>query len=74
MLLLFTFTQVLALGVVGFLVMLACLLVIERNVRKLGKAGMQNLTGSLRRRVASAACSAARRDAGASAGTATTNS
>ncbi len=47
-LLLFTFTQVLLLGVVGFLVMLACLLVIERNVRKLGKAGMQNLTGSLR--------------------------
>ena len=47
-LLLFTFTQVLFLGVVGFLVMLACLLVIERNVRKLGKAGMQNLTGSLR--------------------------
>jgi hypothetical protein len=47
-LLLFTFTQVLVLGVVGFLVMLACLLVIERNVRKLGKAGMQNLTGSLR--------------------------
>jgi hypothetical protein len=40
--------MVLALGVVGFLVMLACLLVIERNVRKLGKAGMQNLTGSLR--------------------------
>ncbi len=35
-------------GVVGFLGMLACLLVIERNVRKLGKAGMQNLTGSLR--------------------------
>ena len=28
--------------------MLACLLVIERNVRKLGKAGMQNLTGSMR--------------------------
>ena len=35
-------------GVLGFLVMLGCLLVIERNVRKLGKAGMQNLTGSLR--------------------------
>ena len=40
--------SVLVLGVVGFLVMLACLLVIERNVRKLGKAGMENLTGSLR--------------------------
>jgi hypothetical protein len=47
-LLLLTFTQVLALGVVGFLVMLGCLLVIERNVRKLGKAGMQNLTASMR--------------------------
>ncbi len=29
--------------------MLACLLVIERNVRKLGKAGMQNLTFVARR-------------------------
>lgn len=48
LLLLFTFTQVLVLGVAGFLVMLASLLVIERNVRKLGKAGMQNLTSSLR--------------------------
>jgi hypothetical protein len=47
-LLLLTFTQVLALGVVGFLVMLGCLLVIERNVRKLGKAGMQSLTASMR--------------------------
>ena len=46
-LLLLTFTQ-LAFGVLGFLVMLGCLLVIERNVRKLGKAGMQNITGSLR--------------------------
>ena len=36
-LLLFTFTRVLLLGVVGFLVMLGCLLVIERNVRKLGQ-------------------------------------
>jgi len=43
-----TFTSFLVLAVAGFLVMLACLLVIERNVRKLGKAGMQNLTGSLR--------------------------
>ena len=28
--------------------MLVCLLVIERNVRKLGKAGLENLTGSMR--------------------------
>jgi hypothetical protein len=39
---------VLLLGVVGFLVMLGCLLVIERNVRKLGKAGLDNLTSSMR--------------------------
>ena len=43
-----TFTKVLVLGFVGFLVMLACLLVIERNARKLGKAGMDNLTSSFR--------------------------
>ncbi len=47
-LLLFTFTKLLVLGVVGFLVMLGCLLVIERNVRKLGKAGFESLTSSLR--------------------------
>src|ERR671915_2612957 len=38
LLLIFTFTRALVLGVVGFLVMLGCLLVIERNVRKMGKA------------------------------------
>jgi hypothetical protein len=43
-----TFTRSWLLGVVGFLVMLACLLVIERNVRKLGRAGMQTLTSSMR--------------------------
>jgi hypothetical protein len=47
-LLLFTFTSQLLLGVVGFLIMLACLLVIERNVRKLGKAGLDSLTSSMR--------------------------
>jgi hypothetical protein len=46
--LLTTFTSVLALGVVGFLIMLFCLLVIERNVRKVGRAGLESLTGSLR--------------------------
>ena len=46
--LLVTFTSVLALGVVGFLIMLFCLLVIERNVRKIGRAGLESLTGSLR--------------------------
>ena len=47
-LLLLTFTKMLLLGVLGFLIMLFCLLVIERNVRKLGKAGLENLTSSAR--------------------------
>ncbi|MGH9024609.1 MAG: DUF3040 domain-containing protein [Acidimicrobiia bacterium] len=47
-LLVFTFTRVLLLGVVGFLVMLVCLLVIERNVRKMGRAGFDSITGSMR--------------------------
>lgn len=47
-LLLLTFTETLVLGVVGFLVMLLCLLVIERNVRKMGKAGFESLTSSVR--------------------------
>lgn len=46
-LLLSTFTSVLALGVVGFLIMLFCLLVIERNVRKMGRAGLESLTGAM---------------------------
>ncbi len=45
-LLLFTFTRSVVLGIAGFLVMLACLLVIERHVRKIGKAGFSSLTGS----------------------------
>jgi hypothetical protein len=48
LLLIFTFTRALVLGVVGFLVMLACLLVIERNVRKMGKAGIDSFTSSMR--------------------------
>jgi hypothetical protein len=47
LLLIFTFTKQLALGVAGFLIMLFCLLVIERNVRKIGRAGLESLTGSL---------------------------
>ncbi|MSV41168.1 MAG: DUF3040 domain-containing protein, partial [Actinobacteria bacterium] len=42
-LMLATFTSVLALGLVGFLVMLFCLLVIERNARKMGRAGMESI-------------------------------
>lgn len=45
-LLLFTYQTFLLAGAIGFFVMLGCLLVIERNVRKLGKAGIQSLTGS----------------------------
>jgi hypothetical protein len=44
-----TFTRSLWLGIGGFAVMLACLLVIERSVRKLGKAGLDSLTGNLRK-------------------------
>lgn len=38
----------LALGAFG--IMLACLFVLESNVRKIGKAGLQNLTGAMRGR------------------------
>ena len=48
LLMIFTFTSTLILGVVWFLVMLGCALAIEHNVRKLGKAGMESLTGSMR--------------------------
>ncbi|MCZ7530856.1 MAG: DUF3040 domain-containing protein [Acidimicrobiia bacterium] len=34
------------LALVGFGIMLACLFILERNVRKLGKAGFAELTGS----------------------------
>ena len=37
LLMIFTFTTTLILGVVGFLVMLGCALTIEHNVRKLGQ-------------------------------------
>ena len=38
----------LTVALVGFLLMLGCLLVIERNARKLGRAGIENLTSTLR--------------------------
>src|SRR6266536_1020276 len=44
-LLLFTFTRVLLLGVVGFLVMLGCLLVIERNVLTRRRRGLHGRAG-----------------------------
>jgi hypothetical protein len=47
-LLLLTFTKTLWLGVLGFLIMLFCLLVIERNVRKIGRAGVESMTTGMR--------------------------
>jgi len=47
-LLLLTFTRVLALGVAGFLIMLASALVFERNLRKLGRAGLDSISGSFK--------------------------
>ncbi len=48
LLLVFTFASSVWAGVVGFGVMLACLLVIEHNVRKLGRAGLETLMGGFR--------------------------
>ena len=48
LLMIFTFTTTLILGIVGFVVMLGCALAIEHNVRKLGRAGFESLTSSMR--------------------------
>jgi hypothetical protein len=47
-LLVLTFASSVWAGVVGFGVMLACALVIERHARKLGRAGLDTLTGGWR--------------------------
>jgi Protein of unknown function (DUF3040) len=47
-LLVFTFAENIWVGALGFAVMLACSLVIERHVRKLGRAGLETLTGGWR--------------------------
>jgi DUF3040 family protein len=47
-LLVLTFAQSLPAALIGFAVMLGCLLIIERNVRKLGKAGLASLTGGMK--------------------------
>jgi hypothetical protein len=47
-LMLVTFTSTLVLGVVGFAVMLGSALAIEHNLRKLGRAGIESLIGSMR--------------------------
>jgi predicted PurR-regulated permease PerM len=46
-----TFTTTLALGIVGFLVMLVCLLVIERHARKIGRAGLGSIPDSIGARI-----------------------
>jgi hypothetical protein len=47
-LLVLTFASSVWVGAIGFAVMLACSLVIERHVRKLGRAGFEALTGGWR--------------------------
>ena len=46
-LLILTFAEYTWLALLGFLIMLGCLLVIERNVRKVGRAGLESITGTL---------------------------
>ena len=43
-----SFASSLVLGFIGFLVMLACAFIVERNVRKLGRAGLESLTTQMR--------------------------
>jgi FtsH-binding integral membrane protein len=43
-----SFTTNLLLGLVGFLAMLACAFFFERNLRKMGKAGLESLTSTMR--------------------------
>jgi len=47
-LLVWAFASSLVLGFVGFLVMLSCAFVFERNLRKMGKAGWAQVTGNFR--------------------------
>ncbi len=47
-LLIFTFTTNIWVGALGFGIMLFCSLVIERHARKLGKHGLETLTGGFR--------------------------
>ncbi|MGH8998933.1 MAG: DUF3040 domain-containing protein [Acidimicrobiia bacterium] len=46
--LLFFFAESLPIGFAGFLAMLGSVFVIERNVRKIGKAGLESLTSSMK--------------------------
>ena len=44
----FTFASQVALGFVGFLIMLGSAFVFERNLRKMGRAGWQQMTDGMR--------------------------
>lgn len=44
-----TFTISVALGLLGFLIMLVAAVAFERNLRRMGKAGLAELTSSVRR-------------------------
>ena len=48
LIMIFTFTTNLLLGLLWFGIMLTCTLAIEHHFRKLGRAGMENFTGSMR--------------------------
>jgi hypothetical protein len=43
-----SFASSLPLGFAGFLAMLACAFIVERNVRKLGRAGLESLTSQMK--------------------------
>ena len=47
-LMIWSFTTSLVLGVAGFLIMLGCAFFFERNLRRMGKVGWQSLTQSVR--------------------------
>ncbi len=49
-LLLWSFASSLILGAIGFLIMLACAFVFERNMRKMGRASWQEMTEAMRAR------------------------
>jgi hypothetical protein len=49
-LLLWSFASSLVLGAIGFLIMLACAFVFERNMRKMGRASWQEMTEAMRAR------------------------
>ena len=47
-LLIFTFASSLLVGFAGFVVMLTCAFIFERNLRKMGRAGWQSMTETMK--------------------------